>query len=452
MRFKPFRLAALLGLSVAFVLDPVFHAPLTGAGFVWADDDGGDDGGDDDGAAAGRDGAGRAQAPRQRRNIEPAAPRVQPLPEFSPEIVAIGLAAPDLQILLDEGFALIEATVLQGAGTDLHRLAPPPGLSLGAARDRVRALSSGAGADFNHFYRSGQDSLTPASAAPSAGAAADCNHDNCGAHHLVGWPGREQRVAQCPPPVPIGVIDTGVNAAHDLLANAGIEVVSLAPTGPDASGKVHGTAVLSALAGRADGRVAGLLPEAPFVVADIFVREGNDERADVASLLRGLDLMDQRGIRVVNLSLAGPPNAALDLMVRRLVDERQMVLVAAVGNGGADRPVAHPAAIDGVIAVTAVDGRGRLYRSAQRGPEVDLAAPGVGLMLATSISGAREKTGTSFAAPFVSAAAALALGGDPGLTPADVLVRLTADARDLGDLGHDPGFGHGLLQAQRLCP
>lgn len=248
------------------------------------------------------------------------------------------------------------------------------------------------------------------------------------------------------------MIDTGVNASHDLLTGSGIEVVTVAPQDAEPSGKVHGTAVLSALAGKVDGRVSGLLPEARYLVADIFNQQGGDERADVASLISGLDLMDQRGIRVVNLSLAGPPNTVLETTVRRLIDERQMVLVAAVGNGGANKPVAHPAAIEGVIGVTAVDGRGRLYRSAQRGAGVDLAAPGVGLLLATSISGARDKTGTSFAAPFVTAAASLVLAQDPSLSPAAVQDRLSALSRDLGEQGRDDGFGHGLMQAGGLCP
>ena len=142
----------------------------------------------------------------------------------------------------------------------------------------------------------------------------------------------------------------------------------------------------------------------------------------------------------------------LEAMVRRLVDDRRMVLVAAVGNGGAQQPVAYPAAYEGVIGVTALDARGRVYRGAQRGAGVDLAAPGVGLLLATSIRGAREQTGTSFATPFVTAAAALALGQNPTLGPTEVAALLAGSARDTGDVGRDDVFGHGMLQAGWLCP
>ncbi len=70
---------------------------------------------------------------------------------------------------------------------------------------------------------------------------------------------------------------------------------------------------------------------------------------------------------------------------------------------------------------------------------------------AASISGEKPKTGTSFAAPFVTAAAAMILAGDPLLTPAAVEARLKADARDLGEAGSDPVYGAGLIQMPAPC-
>jgi subtilisin family serine protease len=100
--------------------------------------------------------------------------------------------------------------------------------------------------------------------------------------------------------------------------------------------------------------------------------------------------------------------------------------------------------------VTAIDARGRVCGHAQRGDHVALAAPGVNLLAATSIRGARAKTGTSFAVPFVTAASALLLSR-ADLTAAEVRATLAATARDLGAAGRDPVFGYGLLSAQDFC-
>jgi subtilisin family serine protease len=104
-----------------------------------------------------------------------------------------------------------------------------------------------------------------------------------------------------------------------------------------------------------------------------------------------------------------------------------------------------------VIAVTAVTLDGRVYRRAVQGPHIDLAAPGVDVWSAASVSGARWHTGTSFAAPFVTAAVAALLHGQPDLASADVLSILAGSAEDLGEPGRDPMFGHGLVSMPLDC-
>ncbi|MGL4238648.1 S8 family serine peptidase, partial [Tabrizicola sp.] len=112
---------------------------------------------------------------------------------------------------------------------------------------------------------------------------------------------------------------------------------------------------------------------------------------------------------------------------------------------------AYPGAYPAVVAVTAVDRNGTVYRRAGQGAHVDLAAPGVEIWTAASVKGARPKTGTSFAAPFVSAAAAAQLAANPELTANEVIQRLTGSARDLGDAGFDEVYGYGLVQAAPSC-
>ena len=104
-----------------------------------------------------------------------------------------------------------------------------------------------------------------------------------------------------------------------------------------------------------------------------------------------------------------------------------------------------------MIAVTAVDAADTVYRRAGQGPHVDLAAPGVEVWTAASVSGAKPKTGTSFAAPFVTAAAAAALDVQPDLNAETLIAKLATSARDLGDPGRDDVYGFGLVQARQIC-
>jgi subtilisin family serine protease len=427
------------------------------------DDDPGDDAADDDDDSAPSGGSGGAPAARDdtperdgdrpraergqertsqtRRRAAPA-PAPPPPPAFAPELLVSDLSEADLALLSAEGFGLLERSSLAEVAVTLTRLSAPAGLTLEEARERVRQLPSGQDADFNHYFRPASDP-------------APCAHENCAALDLAGWPA--ERPATCRVTVPVGLIDTGVNPGHEILAGARLTMLSQADPGAEPSSAIHGTAVLSLLVGAPGSRVPGLIHEAEVVGVDIFTRAGGDERADAAAVVRGLDALTERGVRLVNMALAGPENAVLRRVLDRLTAPEGgplpggAVIVAAVGNGGADAPPALPAAHQGVIAVTAVDRRGRVYPRAQRGPHVDLAAPGVGLLAATSIRGARPREGTSFAAPFVTAAAALYLSRHPEAGAAEVAEALGAASRDLGAPGPDEIFGQGLLSAAALC-
>ncbi len=130
--------------------------------------------------------------------------------------------------------------------------------------------------------------------------------------------------------------------------------------------------------------------------------------------------------------------------------DRGMILVAA-GNDGPNAKPVYPAAYDDVIAVTAVDKARNPYRRAVRGDHVDIVAPGVGVWTAASVSGARQKTGTSLAAPFVTAAVSVLIAGEPYMPAESLEATLRRFTDDIGKPGKDPVFGWGLLNARKLC-
>jgi subtilisin family serine protease len=120
------------------------------------------------------------------------------------------------------------------------------------------------------------------------------------------------------------------------------------------------------------------------------------------------------GAKVLNLSF-GPPRSALrpsdpipHQAVVRYALARGCIPVAASGNSG-DWMAYYPAALPEVIAVGSVGADGRPSSFSCRGEHVALAAPGEQVPCA-GIDGYQFNTGTSFAAPFVAAAAALLVG------------------------------------------
>ncbi|MFZ3583768.1 S8 family serine peptidase [Loktanella sp. DJP18] len=450
-------LAGLIGLGPVLASGP-------GASFGAAlaqddDDDDGDDGDDDDdddrprrAGPADRD-RDRSQriirapqrrvqqaAPTPQRRVQQPAPRPAPPPPPPPvavpnEIVVLALADADLAALQAQGFTLIEERSLESLDAVARRLRTPQGVTLTAARDLVRAQPSGTTADLNHYYRSEQ------------GFDPGCAGIDCPIRTGFGWTLPTDRAQGCGAGLRIGVVDTGLNPDHETFAGADLTVLDFAPLQDGASRALHGTAVAALLVGRPDTRSPGLVPQASVVAIDPFHRTGGDERADVFSLLDAIDRVAQQDVGVLNLSLAGPPNAALTQLVRHLVTNRDIVVVAAAGNAGPRAKPQHPAAIAEVLAVTAVDRDQQVYRRAVQGVHIDLAAPGVDVWTAASVSGARPKTGTSFAVPFVTAAAGLLRLAEPDLSAVAVKARLKAAATDLGPEGMDPVFGAGLVPA-----
>lgn len=177
-------------------------------------------------------------------------------------------------------------------------------------------------------------------------------------------------------------------------------------------------------------------------VADVY---GTDAAGGNAlAIARGLDwLVGQQGSRVISISLVGPNNPLVGRAIAA-AQRRGVYVVAAVGNNGPAAPPSYPASYPDVIAVTAVDGRGRALIEAGRAAHLDYAAPGADLLAANAAGKWGKVRGTSYAVPFVAARAAATLGRGA------VIPLLDREAVDLGRKGADPVFGRGLLC--QSCP
>jgi minor extracellular protease Epr len=158
-------------------------------------------------------------------------------------------------------------------------------------------------------------------------------------------------------------------------------------------------------------------------------------------IARGMGWLVGRGVSVINMSFAGPENRLLAHAVGHAL-ARQIAIVAAAGNDGPTAPPRYPAALPGVVAVTAVDERRRVYRRAASGQHIAFAAPGVNVWTAQARGRYGPSTGTSYATPFVTAVLAVSAREGRAEEP---------EAEDLGSDGPDAVFGRGLIRAPGGC-
>jgi hypothetical protein len=321
----------------------------------------------------------------------------------------------------ERGYSVERRDPLPGLGLELFTLRIPAGTDPVEAIAALEGREPAAVVGRNHAYRGGPVPVERAEARRYAGA-------------LLGWP-----EAGCPARQPVGVIDTALDAAAPALAGARITTRDFGPAGGSRD-TAHGTAVAELIAG--PGRLSGARLYHAAVVGEVI---GGDPAAGVDDIVRAVGWLADEGVGLVNVSLAGPYNKILDRGLAAAAG-RGMVMVAAAGNDGQAAPPRYPAAFDYAIAVTAVDAALEPYARAPRGSHIDVAAPGVDVFVPAE----GYMTGTSVAAPFVTAA----IAADPatvGLGPAEVRRHLLAAARDIGPEGRDVTFGAGLATAPAAC-
>ncbi len=256
--------------------------------------------------------------------------------------------------------------------------------------------------------------------------------------------------------VVVAVIDSGVALYGEDAPRhtvAGWDFVDNDADPTDLNG--HGTHVAGTIAQATDnGRgVAGVAPDATIMPIRVLDRYGS---GSVYWSAKGIRYATDNGADVINLSLGSPYSSSVERSAIDYALNRGVVVVAASGNEGR-ASLNYPAAYDGVIAVGAVGGGGRVAPYSNGG--VDVVAPGGDMsadrtgdgyadgILQETISGGgttyQFMEGTSMASPHVAAVAALLLSA--GARPHDVEPLLTSTARDLQGSGWDTWTGYGLI-------
>ncbi|MEV4473799.1 S8 family serine peptidase [Nonomuraea sp. NPDC049504] len=272
----------------------------------------------------------------------------------------------------------------------------------------------------------------------------------------------------------VAVIDTGIDVDHPwfqgrILAqacfsateDAGVE--SLCPSGAteqldgDAASATTPKCLLgsvnmcdhgSHVAGIAAG-TGGVAPGAGIVAVQVFSRINDEDLCGEAaclmayesSLRRALeyvrDLNVARPIAAVNLSLGGwlydtscdtePEGAVFKETIDALL-AKNIATVVAAGNEYYEG-VAHPACVSTAVAVGANDNEDRIADFSNRGPLLDLFAPGVDITSAVPDDATTAYSGTSMSTPHVAGALALMREANPGTPMTELIEKLKTTGR-----------------------
>lgn len=247
--------------------------------------------------------------------------------------------------------------------------------------------------------------------------------------------------------VAIAVLDTGCAPISDLAGS--LEYGADYSNGPtsigngqiDSSG--HGTEIAIAIVGK-NPSFLGLAPMATILPIRIGVTDGS-QPTEFASAVR---FAIERKVGVINLSFSGDLDPGTDISA--MIDSAArvgIVVVAASGNDG-NSHIDYPAAFPGVISVGAVDHTGTIWPESNTGRQLVLSAPGVDVPSEDEFEDDGTSTGTSDAAAFVSATAALVRSEHPDWTAGQVIrVMLETALPGPGQVAgqRDDQYGYGII-------
>jgi subtilisin family serine protease len=252
----------------------------------------------------------------------------------------------------------------------------------------------------------------------------------------------------------IAILDTGVSPSHPDLGGrvlSGFDFVNNDDDPRDDDG--HGTFTAGVAAAEGDNGIgaAGVCWRCRILPVKVLNRRG---RGNDAAIAAGIRFAVDRGARIISMSFGGPDDSRVLREAVAYAQERDVLLVAASGNGQAEGNLPnYPAAYSGVLAVSATGPDDAITNFSTTGDFVALAAPGAGvwstLWRRTTGDTYGFADGTSAACPHVAGAAALVWTVRPELSARQVAEVVMLGADDRGAPGKDPAYGYGRLNLFR---
>jgi type VII secretion-associated serine protease mycosin len=260
--------------------------------------------------------------------------------------------------------------------------------------------------------------------------------------------------------VTVAVLDSGVNARLPELAGAVLPGGDTTGQGTDGRTDFdkkkdgHGTAMAALIVGQGRGNsgFAGVAPEAKLLPVRVSHAKGATDAARTIS--DGIRYATDHGAKVINISVAADADQEIDecpaLVKSAIADaiRHDVVIVAAAGDeGDAANAPEYPASCPGVLAVGAIDKYAEPWKGTQRQSYVTVAAPGVHVgWVGQSGKYYPDGWGSSQASALTAGGVALIRSANPGMSAREVVQRVTATAKDVGEPGMDSATGYGVIR------
>lgn len=246
--------------------------------------------------------------------------------------------------------------------------------------------------------------------------------------------------------VSIGHLDTGVDASHRALRGKVAEFrdfsrngMTSTPCDPHDSGS-HGTQTASLLVGNGFGAAPAATLRSGNVIEDGFI---------VARILLGLDWLAGTDVSVVNLSIGCPSDPAAFNTVLQVLQRKNVVVTAPIGNLGAGRHLT-PGACLNVISVGSSDDAGKVeaFSGSLNDPnsgaviKPDIVAPGLDVPVLTAGCKRTTQTGSSFSCAALAGVVACLRGAFPNATAPELVTAVYGSCQPLlPDQSHRSRYG-----------
>ncbi|MBI2906269.1 MAG: S8 family serine peptidase [Chloroflexi bacterium] len=254
--------------------------------------------------------------------------------------------------------------------------------------------------------------------------------------------------------VRVAIVDSGLDLNHadsPVYRSSGYNYVSGNYDVSDSAG--HGTFVAGIIAAETNNSI-GVASIAPGVRV-VMYKEENPATGTlpVSAVASAIANAANNGAKVLNLSLGSPRSSTTESSAIDYAWSKGVLIVAAAGNCGrgassdctSSGQIEYPAAYANVLGVGSTTAEDRLADHSTRNSTVDVVAPGQSVYGLRAGGGYTSGSGTSFAAPHVSALAGLIWSVKPSLTNREVgdIIVGTSDDQYPGMLG----YGRGRINA-----